>query len=400
MPSLHLHLECDRGISGDMFLAGLAGLGLDLAPLAQLLGPAVVTSLQALPEVRQGIAGTRLHLNLPPAPGHRHLPDILALIQGAALHDSVRRRAEQAFQRLAAVEAAVHNTSLDRIHFHEVGASDTIVDVCGAFWGLERLGVGFVSCAPLPWFRGRVRCAHGDLPLPAPATTLLLQGKPVYHTDFEEELITPTGALLLDQIVDSFTATPSGGRLTASSLAYGSKDPGGGVRMFLFEQETAKTKAPPSPPLEHVWVLESSLDHLSGEDLGHAFELLFEAGALDVLYLPGVGKKNRPAGLLQVVCDDARLAVVQDAFLRATLTLGLRRRRMERVALPRWQVELHTSLGPVQAKEARYGEERWTAPEYEALRLLAKRCGKSVAALRRELYSDKPAGTLPDTGGQ
>ncbi len=387
MPHRHLHLECDRGIAGDMFLAGLAGLGLDLAPLAQLLGPAVVTSLQVHPEARRGIAGLRLHLDLPPAPGHRHLPDILALIQGTALHDSVRRRAAQAFERLATVEAAVHNTTLDRVHFHEVGASDTIVDVCGALWGLERLGIQSVSCAPLPWFRGRIRCSHGDLPLPAPATTLLLQGKPVYHTDFEEELITPTGALLLDQIVDNFTATPNGGTLTATALAYGSKDLSGGVRMFLFEQETAETSVPHSLPLEHIWVLESSLDHLSGEDLGYAFEALFEAGALDVLYLPGVGKKNRPAGLMQVVCDDARLAVVQDAFLRATLTLGLRRRRMERVALPRRQVELLTPLGPVRAKEAGYGEERWTAPEYEALRLLAKRSGKSVAALRRMLYT-------------
>ena len=145
----------------------------------------------------------------------------------------------------------------------------------------------------------------------------------------------------------------------------------------------------PKLPLEHVWVLETNVDHISGEDVGYAFESLFDAGALDVMYIPGVGKKNRPAGLLRVICNDVRLNHVQDALFRSTMTLGMRRQRMERVALSRRPVELDTSLGPVQAKEATYGEERWTAPEFEALKLLAKRTGKSVTALRRELSFTK-----------
>ena len=126
-----------------------------------------------------------------------------------------------------------------------MGAADTIVDLCGAFWGLEQLGIRSVSCAPLPWFRGRVICAHGELPLPAPATTLLLQGKPVYPTEFEQELITPTGALILDQTVNEFTATPEiKGRLANSALAYGSQEVGGGVRLLLFRAGGKRTQTP------------------------------------------------------------------------------------------------------------------------------------------------------------
>ncbi len=386
MPEYHLHLECDRGMAGDMLLAGLAGLGLDLKPLVEILGADIVVDIQALPEARRGIAGYRLHLKLAPSPDHRHLPTILSLLEGCGLSRSVRQKAEAAFQRLAEVEARVHNTTVDKVHFHEVGAADTIVDLCGAFWGLEQLGIRSVSCAPLPWFRGRVICAHGELPLPAPATTLLLQGKPVYPTEFEQELITPTGALILDQTVNEFTATPEiKGCLANSALAYGSQEVGGGVRLLLFELE----ENAPKLPLEHVWVLETNVDHISGEDVGYAFESLFDAGALDVMYIPGVGKKNRPAGLLRVICNDVRLNHVQDALFRSTMTLGMRRQRMERVALSRRPVELDTSLGPVQAKEATYGEERWTAPEFEALKLLAKRTGKSVTALRRELSFSK-----------
>jgi len=388
-----LHLDCPAGLGGDMFLAALAGLGLDLAPLAAALGPAVVRRLELLDEKRGGIAGLRLEPELAEAP-LRRLQDVLDLLDEAALSESVRSRSAKAMARLAEVEAAVHGIGLEEVHFHEVGAADTVLDIAGAFWALEMLGVERVTCSDVPWFSGRVRCAHGDLPLPAPATVKLLEGKPVRPSGFECELVTPTGALLLDQCVDAYLPGPQG-RLLGSSLAYGSMDlgPGAGLRACLLEAvDWPSLPLPQGAALETVWVLESNVDHLSGEDLGYCFDALLEAGALDVAHLPAVMKKNRPGGVLQAICAESELAAVQDAFFRSTLTLGLRRRQVERIALPRTAGRLHGSWGEVAAKTARYKDETWTAPEYDALRTLARSTGKSPALLRRLLLQDDTPG--------
>lgn len=389
-----LHLDCAAGIGGDMLLAALAGLGLDLHPLVKTLGEDVLTDISLQRETRSGMTGERLHLELAPAP-FRNLKDILAVLDDAMLSESVRSKTVRALTRLAEVEAAVHDMPLDRVHFHEVGAADTIVDVAGAFWALEQLDIERVTCSPLPWFAGTVRCEHGELPLPAPATVQLLTGKPVYPTESTKELITPTGALLLDQCVDVFLPGPQG-VLLASSLAYGAMDQGGGLglRVFLLEaEEQHELPLPEGAALERVWILESNLDHLSGEDIGHCFEALFAAGALDVAHIPAVMKKNRPAGVLQAICAEPDLHAVQQAFFRNTLTLGLRRRLVERIALPRTPAQLDSPWGEVAAKRARYRDDTWTVPEYEALQTLSASTGKSPALLRRLLGG---AGETPD----
>ncbi len=383
-----LHLECPCGLGGDMFLAALAGLGLDLAPLPGLLGPQVLSGITAVPEVRGGVSGLRLHLELAQGAPCRHLPQVLSLIDALDLSPRVRERSAAAFRRLAEVEAAVHALPVERVHFHEISAADTIVDVVGAFWGLEQLGVERVTCGPLPWFKGRIRCAHGELDLPAPATLRLLTGKPVYPTQYDKELITPTGALLLDQCVTEFGDGPQG-LLAATSLAYGAMDLGGGLQALLLETEAGADGL----LTERIWVLESNVDHLSGEDLGWCFEALFAAGAVDVLFVPGVMKKNRPAGVLQALCIPERLPAVQDAFFRSSLTLGLRRRLVERVCLPREACSLDSPWGPVPGKRVRYGEEQWSAPEYDALQTLARKTGLSPAALRRRLAGGEDAGS-------
>ncbi len=379
MPALYL--DCAYGIAGDMFLAALADLGCELSELERLFRRVLALRLELREERRQGLAGRRLCVTLEQEQPLRHLEQIAECIERLDLTASVRERALQAFSRLADVEAAAHGIPRAAVHFHELGAADTLVDIVGAFWALERLGIERVLSSPLPWFRGEIRCAHGVLTLPAPATTALLAGKPVYPTAFTQEMITPTGALLLDQLVDDYVSGPQG-RLLSQGLGYGSMETGGGLRAFLFDaQETARTDAAPGER-EQVWVLESNLDQLSGEDLGGVFSALLCAGALDAVYLPGVMKKNRPGGVLQVICRPQDLAAVEQAFFRHTLTLGLRRTLVERVVLPRRQTMADTPLGQVRAKCFTLDGREYLVFEYEELTRLAEQTGRTVAELR------------------
>ena len=374
---MQLHLECATGISGDMFLAAIADLGLDLSPLsAELNNLGIKVAITARKTERHGLSGTSLEI-VPEGEQHfRNLDDILELIERSGLTAVVKANSGKAFQRLGQVEASVHGVDIARVHFHEVGAVDTLVDVLGCFWALEQLRVDRVTCSSLPWFRGFVDSEHGRLPLPAPATSRLLQGKPVYPSDFEQEIITPTGALIVDQIVDDFHPGPRG-RLEQSGTGWGSMDLGSvpnGLRIFVYSAAGA--------PPEEVWVLESNLDHLSGEDLGSLFSALQTSGALDFIYLPGVMKKNRPGGLLQVLCLREDLLQVQETFFQHSLTLGLRRRISERVVLPRTTATLHTEWGDLRAKAMRIKDRTLIKPEFEALQELADKTGRSVVELR------------------
>lgn len=233
-----LFVDCRFGLGGDMFLAALADLGLDLEPLARAMEQAGIPVQLSAPEVRvHGLAGRRLSIRAPGAQPLRHLPEILDIVQGLPFSKDLRGRAAKAFRRLAEVEARMHGIGVGEVHFHEVGAVDTLIDVLGAFHGLEALGVTRVTCSTLPWFGGRVECAHGTLPLPAPATLELMRGKPVAPTEFELEILTPTGALILDQVVDEFVRGPAG-IVRAVGRSFGSLDlgaGGGGLRLVLLD---------------------------------------------------------------------------------------------------------------------------------------------------------------------
>jgi hypothetical protein len=296
------------------------------------------------------------------------------------LSSRVRGRSSQAFQRLAATEARVHGQDIEDVHFHEVGAADTIVDVVGFFWGLEALEISEVMCSDLPWFTGEVDTEHGRLPLPAPATAVLLQGKPVYPTDFSQEIITPTGALIADQAVDRFESGPMG-ELVQGGTGWGEMDLGSmpnGLRGFVFKAGTASR--------ERIVVLETTLDHLTGEELGDCLQVLLQAGALDVIYIPGVMKKNRPGGILQVLCRPEQEQGLLQTLFDHSLTLGIRRQDVQRVVLPRRATTLDTGLGRIQAKEMDLGQDgKVVRPEHEALKALSEKTGRSVAQLRHLL---------------
>ncbi|WP_084604765.1 nickel pincer cofactor biosynthesis protein LarC [Desulfonatronum thioautotrophicum] len=384
-----LYLDCPSGISGDMLLAGMADLGLDLAPLERLFRQAgLEVQLGTVKDTRRGLAGKRLEIRSAVKQPLRRLPEITKLLGALGLPVEVFQRSKQSFERLAAVEAKVHGVDPSVIHFHEVGAVDTVVDVVGAFWGLYELGVTTVHASPLPWFRGQVHCAHGLLPLPAPAVVELLQGKPVFSTDHTVELVTPTGALLVDQLVDEFRSGPQGA-LQRCGIGLGSMelaDQPNALRCQLY------VPSPPAGPTtkpyadtectEEVIQFSTNIDHLTGEELGSCFDALFEAGALDVLFLPGMMKKNRPGGQLQVLCRPDHVANVQQAVFQQTLSLGVRRQRLERVVLPRREAFAETPLGKLSVKQADMEGNQYERPEFRALQELAQRTGRSVAQLR------------------
>ena len=383
----HLFIDPSGGMSGDMFLAGLCALGFEIASLEDLFRRAgLKLSLKAECVSRHGLSGRCLSLDFPTDQPLRHLPQIITLLEGLDISRKVFQHSLGAFERLAAVEAEVHGIAPDQVHFHEVGALDTVIDVVGAFFALEALALPMkgIFSAPLPWFSGTVECAHGLLPLPAPATARLMLGKPVRPSQAGYELITPTGALLLDRLCADFINGPEG-VIKKSGLAFGAREQGQGLRLFLFEPVSADGAG---GTIERIWSLESHIDHLTGEELGCFFEALMRAGALDVFYQPGVMKKNRPAGALTVLCRPEHLNSVQEAFFAHSLTLGLRRSLMERVSLPRSAVKINTPLGELEAKEFILNGRRIIRPEHEAMAALADKTGRSVPELRLMLGID------------
>ena len=367
-----LYIDCRHGISGDMFLAGLAGLGADLAPLATMLKDAgIIADLRVETTQREGFSGQRLIIEETTEPQPlRHLEDILNIARALPLPDQVWFLARRAFVRLAEAEAAVHGMAREEVHFHEVGAADTLVDVLGAAFCLEQLGVKRVFSSPLPWFSGTVNIAHGQVPLPAPATLELMQGKPVFSTNYNWEIITPTGALILDCLDVTFMDGPRG-FLKRKSLSFGANPAGQGLRLFLLDEAGAER-------LDQIWVLESHIDHLSGEELGAAMDALLAAGAVDVIQLPGYMKKNRPGIMLRALCLPTDLERVRTAFFMHTHTLGIRQRLEDRVCLPRRPAGLETPDGFLPAKAYDLAGQTFTRAEHDARLALARSKGKSL----------------------
>jgi len=370
-----LYIDCAFGISGDMFLAALADLGLDFSKLETIFEEAgLKATIEVKEEQRCRVDGRQVDIIYNQNQPLRTLKDILPLVQNLKIQENILHKAVKAFKQLARVEGRVHNIHPDEVHFHEIGAMDTLVDIVGAFWGLHELGIEKVYSSSVPWFRGKINCTHGRISLPAPATTLLLLDKPVQDTNFDWEIITPTGALIIDQVVDEFRPGPCG-ILRGTGIGFGKTREGfNGLRVYLLEEKIA--------PADEVYVLESNVDHLTGEELGLFFDQVLASGALDVIYLPGVMKKNRPGGMLQVLCPPEHLHTVEDVFFKHSLTLGLRIRKVQRVMLPRQESTARTKWGDVQAKKITWKNNQFLRPENESLKKLAQKTGLSVVELR------------------
>jgi uncharacterized protein (TIGR00299 family) protein len=370
-----------------MTLGALIDLGLpveELQGLISALGLADV-SLTANRVSKEHLTGVKVEIFSRERQPARNYREICAIIEQAPITDSVKTRSLTTFRLLGEVEARIHGQPLETVHFHEIGALDTIVDVVGVAHGLERLGVSRVFSSSLPMGWGMIAAGHGRLPNPAPATLELLKGLAVYGTDLPGELVTPTGAAILKACEAVCEPCPP---MTLAQVGYGagSRDLPGHpnlLRLYLGQPLTA------APGLkETILVLETHLDDMNPEWYEPLMAGLFGAGALDVALTPIQMKKNRPGVCLTVVAPFAAKAGLLDRIFADSTTLGVRIMEVERVTARRWPETIDTPYGPLQVKVMEYGNRRRLLPEYEACRQMAEAQGLPLIEIYRLVPRD------------
>ncbi len=302
---------------------------------------------------RSGLACTFARVSIKPEHTHRHLSDVLKIIYDSRLNDRVKERAAKIFSRLAEAEAKVHEQPIERIHFHEVGALDAIVDVVGAAICFDLLGVERFVCSPLHVGSGTVDMAHGRFPVPPPAVTELLKAAPVYATEIKGELVTPTGAAIIASVCDEYGALPKM-RLERTGYGAGSRSyerfPNALRVMIGTEPGELETQI---PELETLWMVETNIDDLSPQVFGHVMDRALELGALDCYFTPIQMKKNRPGVLLSVLCAADQKEAILGMLFAETTTLGIRSYQVERRALDRQVMKVETQYGAIDVKVAR-----------------------------------------------
>jgi uncharacterized protein (TIGR00299 family) protein len=318
---------------------------------------------------------------------HRHLSAIHALIDKTGFGDSTKTRAKTLYERLARVEADIHEVTLERVHLHEVGALDSVVDIVGAVWAIDTLGVDRVVASPLNVGGGRVQTEHGLLPVPAPATLRLLEGAPVYSDGTNAELVTPTGALLVTAHARSYGPMPP---MTVAATGYGA-----GGRDFPTHPNVLRAVLghdASGDPADRVTVVECNIDDMNPQLFGVVMEQLYDAGAIEVFYVPVQMKKNRPGTLVTVIAPAARRDAVVGVLFRETTTIGVRFAGQERECLDREVVTVDTDFGAVRVKVARRGGAVMNAaPEFDDCARLARERGvpvKAVQAAAQRAYFD------------
>ncbi len=376
------YFDCFCGLSGDMTLGALIACGVEEEYLRQQLARLKLPgwSLQTQPVSVNGIGATDVTITqTEPQSAHRHLSDIAAILDNSDLSDGVRTKALAIFRRLAEAEARVHQTTPDRVHFHEVGALDAIVDVVGTCIALERLGVEAVHCAPLPMSRGTVRCEHGVMPVPVPAVLELAKGLPVYSVDIEGEIVTPTGAAIVATLAEQFGPMPT---MTLRTAGYGAgkkrfRNRPNLLRVILGERADALFSGAPE-----IMALETNLDDFSPQFYEELIERLMTAGALDVFLTPIQMKKGRPATLLRVLAPMETAEMLASLLFTETTTLGVRFTPMRRLCLEREWKSVETAYGLIRIKIGRWqGNETTAAPEYEDVKAAARQHNAPLKAV-------------------
>jgi uncharacterized protein (TIGR00299 family) protein len=372
------YLDCGSGISGDMTLGALVDAGVELAALNAAVGSLGLPGCRlAAREVRKnGYRATLVTVEYEPEHKHRHLHHILAMIDSGRLTDRQKDLARRIFTRLAEAEAKVHGTTVEKVHFHEVGAADSIADIVGAAVGWDLLGVERIVASPVPTGSGRITIAHGECSIPAPATAELLQGIPLAESAVQGELTTPTGAAILATLADSFGPLPA---MTVRRVGCGAgtKDFEGQANILrLFVGESAEPSATAGLETDQVCMLETNLDDLTGEMVGYCVGRLWEAGALDVYTTAIQMKKQRPGVMLTVLCRPEEANALEAILFGETTTLGVRRSMVHRRLLRREECIVETEWGPVAGKKAWLADGTMRfAPEFEACRRIAAERG-------------------------
>ena len=393
-----LYLDCFCGISGDMLLASLLDLGADEKQVrAGLVGLGLTGYELTVEKVnKSGLAATSVTVAVTDKrPPHRHLHDIESMIDGSALSDAVKQTARAAFRRLAETEARIHNTTPERIHFHEVGATDSIVDVVGSVLALDTLDVAEVYSSPVHVGTGEVRCAHGTLPVPAPATVELLQGVPVYSRGIPGELTTPTGAALLTTMSQSFGPMPA---MTVKAVGYGAGRKDFADRPNVLRAILGET-AGGDAATDMVAVLETTIDDMNPEHYPWFVERLLAAGVKDVYLVPAIEKGGRPATSVVVMCDTHMVDSVAAIVFEETTSFGLRYRLESRLKLSRESREVQTQWGPVRVKIGTTGGTTVSiSPEFRDCKRVAeqkavplKRVYDAARAAAKQMWEGKEA---------
>lgn len=372
------YFDCFSGAAGDMILSAMLSAGLPEAHLRSHLEKLNVSGyeLQINHIKKQGFAAVKVDVHINEKPAHRHLHHITRIIDDSSLLDSIKTRSKQIFTRLAEAEAKVHGTTIEKVHFHEVGAIDAIVDVVGACIGVEALGLTRIVCSPIPTGSGTVKCDHGLMPVPAPATAELLRGIPIAECAEQGELLTPTGAAILGTLADSFGPLPP---MKIDRIGYGAGTRDGKTRPNILRLLIG-TAAKSAPLLEdEVVVLETNLDDATGQQIGRAVDALFAAGALDVFTLPIQMKKNRPGVLLSVITEPATADACEAAMFAHTPTFGVRRQTWSRRKLDRRIERVSTPFGEIRVKLGLRGAVICiVAPEYDDCAAAAEKHGASL----------------------
>lgn len=384
-----LYFDCFAGASGNMILGSLIGLGVDRDRLVEQLRLLKIPDfkIEITNVDRSGISAIHVEVKVPDEKTHRHLHHIEKIIADSPLTDSVKERAIAIFTRLAKAEAKIHGIDVKSVHFHEVGAMDAIIDVVGSCIGFDMLGIEKFACSTIHVGSGFAEMAHGKFPIPPPAVAELLKNAPIYSTEIEGELTTPTGAAIISTVCDSYGAIPE---MLVEESAYGAgtreyerfpnvlrlivgeyepQRRGGaesGIKESVLGQEQRSTNN------ELLTFIETNIDDLSPQILGFVMERAFELGALDCWFTPIQMKKNRPATMISILCEEKDRTAMTALLYSETTTLGIRVREIERECLPREFIKVPTEFGEVDVKIGRYeGRPVNAMPEYEQVKRLA-----------------------------
>jgi uncharacterized protein (TIGR00299 family) protein len=378
-----LYFDLIGGASGDMILGALVDAGLSIDTLRDELRGLNIPEFEinSTRVEKNGFSAVKVDVKVTDQPPERHLEQINEIIMQSSLSEPVKARAIRIFENIAQVEAKIHNKTLDQVHLHELGGTDTIIDVTGTLIGLEILEISSIFCSPVPVGRGFIDGVHGQIPLPAPATLSLLKGVPILGSEIEAELVTPTGAALLSDLAEDFGPPPA---MVIQSIGYGA----GGrdlpipniLRILVGDLTESETNV-----FERLLVLETNLDDLNPEIYPYVVDRLFSEGALDVTMIPIQMKKNRPGTQIQVLCKHTEGEKLKSILFQETTTLGIRQYYVDRQALARRIVSVSTPHGDIRVKVAvtDQGTEK-ISPEYEDCRILAEESNLPITKIYHE----------------
>lgn len=381
-----LYFDCFAGASGNMILGGLVALGVDEKELVEEIKLLDIADFEIewTTADRSGISAIHANVKVPHEHAHRHLHHIEKIINDSRLADSVKQRAIQIFTRLAEAEAKIHGISVQKVHFHEVGAMDAIIDVVGACIGFEMLGIEKFACSKIHVGSGFAKMAHGKFPIPPPAVAELLQGFSIYSTEIEGELCTPTGAAIISTLCESYGEIND---LKIEKIGYGAgtrdyKDFPNAIRLILGQTDHRPLTT------NHLILLETNLDDTTGQILGFVMDKAFELGALDCWFTSIQMKKNRPATMISILCENENREKLTELLYVETTTLGVRVRGVERECLERKFVKFETQFGDIDVKIGVFNGKNVNAmPEFDQLKRIATENNIPLKVLKEEVLN-------------